>query len=72
VRVALVGQLVTPLLVVVQMDQTQYFQLSHQLVVVELLVIQVALLMLLVLVDQVEEDQGMVIQLQEEQVIHLQ
>jgi hypothetical protein len=72
VQVAQVGQLVTPLLVVVQMDQMQYFQLSHQLVVVEHLVMQMALLMLLVMVDQVVEDQGTVVQHQEEMVIHLQ
>ena len=69
---AQVELLVTHLLVVVQMDQIQYFQLSHQLVVVELLVMRVALLMPLVMVDQVVEDQGTVVQLQEEMVIHLQ
>ena len=69
---ALVGLLVTPPLVEVRMDQIQYFQLLHQLVVVEHLVIQMALLMPLVMVDQVVEDQGTVVQLQEEMVIHLQ
>ena len=63
---------VTPLLVVVLTDQIQYFQQSHQQVEVERLVIQVVLPMLLVMVDQAVEDQGIVLHKQVAMVIHLQ